>query len=91
MMGPNGGLRDPHVLQHAAQINACEITYLDRDQAPHQTEPRGEAERHGCRNALDQDDSDHNQKRSHGKHGTRDRSGNKMKCYRGYQSIPPQA
>jgi hypothetical protein len=35
MMGPNGGLCDPHVLQHTAKINTCKIPYLNCDQASH--------------------------------------------------------
>lgn len=91
MLRPNGGLRDPHVLQHATKINTCKITHLDCDQAPYQTEPRAKAERHCCRNALKQNNSHQGQERSHGKHRPRNRSGNKMKCYHRYQAMPPRA
>jgi hypothetical protein len=87
---PNGGLRDSHVLQHATKINTCKITDLDCDQASCRTEPRGKAERHCCRNALKQNDCHQGQKRSHGKHRPRNRSGNKMKSYHRYQAMPPR-
>jgi hypothetical protein len=78
MMGPDGGLRDPRVLQHTAQKNASKIADLDCDQASPCPEPRAKAERHCRGNALSQNNSHKDQERSHGEHRPRNRSGDKM-------------
>lgn len=91
MMGPNGGLRDPHTLQNATKIDARKIAYLDCDQASDRAKPRGKTEYRCCRPTLEQNDCHQGDERSDVKHHPRDRPGDKMKCYHRYQANPPQA
>jgi hypothetical protein len=87
MVSSRRRLRNPRMLQHAPEIYACKIAYLDGDQAPRCVKSSGKAERNCCRQALKQNDRDQGQKRSYRKNRPCNRSGYKMKCDRGYQAV----
>jgi hypothetical protein len=90
MTGSNVGFGDTRMLQHTTKIDTSKVAHLNRDQTPQGPKPDRNAPRDRDPNALDQNERDQGQERSHGKDRSRNRPGKKVKCDRGYQDIPPQ-